>query len=393
MRPKLLVITPRFPYPLYAGDLLRIYRICEALKESFSITLLSICQSDAELNVELPEANPFADVHRIYLPKWKSYLQSLRAMFTGESIQIAYYSSEVFRRKFRELSTDCEYLLCHLIRMAPYADDFSGVKALELTDHIPLTYERSNSLSGGRASIRRLVYTLERGRVEAAQSDYAHRFDLLTFVSELDRAAFLASSDYPGSKVRVFGNGVDLLERPFIKNRTGNNIAFIGTLNSLPNSDAVSFFIENVLPIVRKKRPNAHLKVIGFTGSDFIKKYSSPAVTFTGPVSSLADAVRDCVIGVCPVRIGAGIQNKLLDYMSLGLPAITTSIGAEGLPQHFLVADTSEAFASSVLQLFEDDDLRSQIALRARAEIEKSLQWSAVLGGYAQAVASSKRVY
>ena len=69
---RLLVITTRFPYPLYGGDALRIYRMCEALQSSWSITLVAICQTGQQLMQELPDGNPFSEVHKFHLPRIRS---------------------------------------------------------------------------------------------------------------------------------------------------------------------------------------------------------------------------------------------------------------------------------------------------------------------------------
>jgi len=382
---RILVLTPRFPFPLYGGDVLRIYRLCEALPHHFQLTLLSICQTRAEMETPLPEGSPFSEVHRIYLPKWRSYINTLLALVTGQSMQTAYYESREFARAVSRLQGTHDLLLCHLARTAPYAKDFKGPKALELTDFIPLTYARSNKLKGKNLSMRRLIYTLEQRRVEKAQNELARDFDLVTFVSEVDRAMFLASSGMPEGKVVTFSNGVDLQERPFSEVRAGKTLVFIGTLKAMPNADAVSHFIVDVLPAIRRHDPEVKLRVIGAVDEKFKARFESPHVQFTGPVPDLARAAEDCVIGICPVRIGAGMQNKMLDYMALGLPAVTSRVGAEGLDgsdgSTFVVASTPEEFADTILSLLQDEGRRRELAQSARMMIEANSSWSARLAG------------
>jgi len=222
---RLLVLTPRFPYPLYGGDVLRIYRLCESLRHVFRLTLLSICQSPAEMNVELPADSPFSEVHRVHLPKWRSYVNVLTALVSGQSMQTAYYASPAFRRAVKRLGPGHDVMLCHLARTAPYALDFDGIRVLELTDFIPLTYSRSNAINGKSLSLRRLIYTLEEGRIDRTQNSLAPNFDLISFVSDVDRAMFLESSNLEPGRVVTFGNGVNLQERPFIARRAGKPLA------------------------------------------------------------------------------------------------------------------------------------------------------------------------
>ena len=395
MTSRILVLTPRFPYPLYGGDLLRIYRLCESLQSDFRITLLSICQSDTEMRTQLPADSPFAEVHRVYMPRWHSYANALMALVTGRSMQTAYYASTNFARAVARLKGNNDILLCHLARTAPYARGFEGIKVLELTDYIPLTYARSNALKSKPLSLRRLIYTLEQNRLDRAQNQLAHQFDLITFVSDVDRSMFLVSSGIPSEKVVTFGNGVNLQERPFRGDRSGRTLAFIGTLKAMPNADAVSYFITSVLPIIHRSEPNVKFRVVGLVDAKFKARFESRYVEFTGPVPDLASAVEDCVLGICPVRIGAGMQNKMLDYMALGLPAVTTRIGAEGLENHdgntFTVADEPNELAAIIIKLLHDEPRRHQLAHAGRQLMEKQYSWAGRLADFSRHIIAARK--
>jgi len=332
------------------------------------------------MTAELPQVSPFSEVHRVYLPKWCSYVNTLKALTTGRSMYTAYYHSLNFQKTVERLQIEHDVVLCHLARTAPYAINFPGTKVLELTDHVPLIYARSNALAGTAMSLRKWIYKLEHDRVDRAQNMLAPEFDLVTFVSEVDRDLFLKSSCMDSSRVASLGNGVDLKERPFFANRRGKTIGFIGTLKALPNIDAVEYFITKVLPIIRSIDPGVIFKICGKVDAGFRMRFSSDHVKFTGAVPNLAQAMADCVIGVCAVRIGAGIQNKMLDYMALGLVAVTTRIGAEGLEgldgREFLVADDAQTMATAILSLLDDTSRRDQMALDARAIVESSYSWA-----------------
>lgn len=391
MNPRILVLTPRFPYPLYGGDLLRIYRLCESLQGSFRLTLLSICQTRAEMEAQLPEDSPFSEVHRIHLPKWRSYVNALLALVTGHSMQLAYYKSSEFRRAVDKMQGSHDYLLCHLVRTAPYADSFNGTKVLELTDHIPLTYARSSAIKEKSFSLRGLIYTLEQARVDRAQNQLAPHFDLITFVSDVDRTMFLESSGKSPDKVVTFSNGVNLNERPYRNHRDGKIVTFIGNLKAMPNTDAVSHFITSILPVIHLSDPEVKFRIVGPVDAGFKARFEGSHVQFIGPVPDLAQAVEDCVLGVCPVRIGAGVQNKMLDYMALGIPAITTRIGAEGLDgDAFVVADSPNEFAAAVLSLLNDQDLRTQLTQKGRRLMETNYSWAGRLADLPSRILESK---
>lgn len=374
-RRKLLVLTPRFPFPLLSGDTIRIYQVCSALARDSELTLLSICQTRQELDQQLPPGNPFSSVVRVYLPRWRSYLNVLLALVTKEPLQLAYYRSAQFARAVQNVGYGHDAVLCHLLRMAPYAAKFVGRKILELTDHLPLTYQRVRALNGSRAGLLGLCYGIEVGRMTNAQERYAQEFDLVTFVSDVDREIFIRETGLGAEQVVAAPVGVDLEQRPFSAERSGDKVVFIGNLRTLQNRDAVRHFAMEVLPRVRARRPTATVKIVGAVDAAFAAEFSQvEGVCFTGVVPSIADAVSDCCVGVCPVRIAAGLQNKILDYMGLGIPVVTTAYGAEGLRaedgRHLIVADSTDAFADEVVRLIEDSELRVRLAKQARALVE-----------------------
>jgi len=272
MTARLLVLTPRFPYPLYSGDLVRIYWLCKTLSQKFRITLASICQNSTEMQVELPSDSPFSEVHRVYLPKWHSYANVVKAIVSGDSMQIAYYGSREFQTKVTQLAANHDTMLCHLARTAKYAIDFDGVKMLELTDYMPLTYSRSNAIKGKGASLRRLIYMLEKNRIDRAQNQLALKFNLVSFVSDIDREMFLKSSGMEPDRVVTFSFGVNIENRPFTRLRLGKTIGFIGTLKAMPNSDALSYFIEKIFPLIHKSDPEVRLLVVGAVNVKLRKK-------------------------------------------------------------------------------------------------------------------------
>jgi len=129
---RLLVITPRLPYPVIGGDRLRIYRICHALAAHFRLTLLSLCATQAELHLELPADGVFQHVERIYHPPWRAWRNCLAALPTRKPLQIAYFHNGALVRRARALMAEHDASLTHLVRLAPIFQGQSGVHFLEI---------------------------------------------------------------------------------------------------------------------------------------------------------------------------------------------------------------------------------------------------------------------
>jgi len=154
----------------------------------------------------------------------------------------------------------------------------------------------------------------------------------------------------------------------------------------MPNADAVAHFVTKVLPLIHRVDPDVRFKAVGAVDDSFCTKYKGSHVEFTGPVPDLAEALSDCAIGVCPIRLGAGVQNKMLDYMSLGMAAVTTQIGAEGLDglqgDEFVIANDAQQMADAILTLLADAAHREQMAYRGRSLVESHYSWAGRLSEF-----------
>mgnify|MGYP001559725287 FL=1 len=152
------------------------------------------------------------------------------------------------------------------------------------------------------------------------------------------------------------------------KKYDSNLIVFIGNLRTLQNTDAVLYFIEDIYPLVKKECPNAQLRIIGDNPSRKIKSFQGRLnIEVTGRVDNIVDYAKEACLSVCPVRIGAGIQGKILESMIMGVPVVATLMSADGIYQaipdkHLLCSDNPREFADYVVSLMKDKDLRNKLA-------------------------------
>lgn len=149
------------------------------------------------------------------------------------------------------------------------------------------------------------------------------------------------------------------------------------------NADACLHFIRDILPTIRASK-TLRFRVIGACPPGVRRKLEQhPGVEVTGAVERIADQMDDVFCGVCPVRGGAGMQNKILNYMALGIPCVTSEIGFEGIGaadgREIFVYRRGEEAASMIRQLHADAALRGEVAARARRFVERRFDWN-VLG-------------
>jgi glycosyltransferase involved in cell wall biosynthesis len=390
---RLLVLTSRFPYPVVGGDRLRLYRLCVELAKDHELTLVSLCDDRAELSAEVPDDGVFAHVERFYLPRWRSWLNSLVAIPGRTPLQVAYYGSAPFIARARELAAEHDGVLAHLIRTGAGVADLPGPKFLELTDAISLNYARARSASQRHwLDPRTLAYRIETGRLKPYEQQIVTRFDRSFLVSGIDLDHLFALDDPRRERVLVCGNGADLDALSYHFDAAGKDVAFIGNLKSLQNFDAALHFAADILPLVRAQRGDVRFRVVGRideASAATLRGYDG--VDVIGEVDDVAAAVRGAGVGVAPLRIGAGVQNKVLEYFALGLPCVSTPLALEGFGavdgEELLVAQAPADFASAVVRLVDDRVAAEHIAIKARAYVEQHHSWSQVLAPLRQLVA------
>lgn len=382
-RKKLLVLTSRFIYPQIGGDRLRIYHICRELSKDYDLTLLSMCDNATDLVLVCDSDGIFKDIHRVYLPKWRSYLNCLFAILGSCPLQIAYYKSSKFRDLLESLLASHDMVLAHLIRTGDYIKYTDKPKILEMTDAISLNYSRVKKMafSGG---IKNLIYALEQGRLERYEKKTLRLYDLSVLVSDVDKR-FLVG-DKEAKNVLVCSNGVDGCLFPFNKTRNSREIVFIGNLDTVQNFDAAKWFASEVF---LKLDPSYGFtfKIVGKISpakKDMLGRI--PGVEVTGTVADVAGEVRNSMIAVCPIRMGAGVQNKILEYMSLGIPVITSTISYRGLNieenKHVLVADNPAQYLEKIRFLVENRAGALRLAINAREFVELKHDWAQILSVY-----------
>ncbi len=376
---KIIILTSRFPFPVIGGDRLRIYFLCKELSKHYSLTLLSLCETKEEMEMDVSGDTVFDQVERVFMPKWRSYLNCLFSLPTKTPLQVAYYQNNEFQKKVITLTKDHDAILAHLVRVAEYAKDIEIPKVLEMTDAISMNYDRVGGLAKS-SGFKNIVYSLEQSRLNKYEKSIAKKFDSSILVSQIDKDYLFSKPDVIYDRVLVCSNGVDTQVLSYDYCDNSKQLIFIGNLFSVQNLDAAYWFAKNVMPKLRAI-DNYTFKVIGRIKDSEHKKFEHiEGVYLTGSVASILDEVRGSLAGICSVRLAAGVQNKILEYMSLGIPTVSSSTGLEGLeatPGHdLLIANTPDEYVENILKLTKDIDLSRSISLNGRSYVEEKHSWS-----------------
>ncbi|MGH9672789.1 MAG: glycosyltransferase family 4 protein, partial [Bryobacteraceae bacterium] len=213
----------------------------------------------------------------------------------------------------------------------------------------------------------------------------AVRYELVTLsgfdrvqVCSAENKSYLASF-LPALRSRIDDDlraGIDPRLYEFRGNgREPQTMLFLGSFRHLPNHHALQWFVQQVMPRVLARKPEARLIVIG---SDPPPKHSLPdmgaAIEMRGFVEDVREPLGRFAVFVCPILGGSGVRVKLLEAFAAGIPVVSTRLGAEGLAGEdgaiCALADEPEAFAARVVRLFDEPEEAEAMARRARAEVE-----------------------
>jgi glycosyltransferase involved in cell wall biosynthesis len=159
-------------------------------------------------------------------------------------------------------------------------------------------------------------------------------------------------------------------------------VAFLGNVAAEPNGDAIAFFVEEILPVLRAEMPATSFDVIGPNASDAIVERYASSVRFRGFVDDLGSALADYDVLAAPLRFGSGTKLKILDAMAHHLPVVTTPIGAAGLSlrngEHALLAETASALADGILRIKRDPGLGHLLAANAYSHVRDHFSWDGI---------------
>lgn len=374
---RLLILAPRFPYPPLSGGKLFLLHVAKALQD-YRLTLLSLCSTREEMEFE-PDDGIFAEIHKVHLPASHSYWSVLTSFARPRPLQLAYYESNEYRRKLEELATRHDAVFAHLIRTGQYVTEMkqSLPRVLLMADAISLAYQRMANLPGS-SLLWHFLYRAEMKRLSHYERVSPKNFDQTWLHSDVDRR-FLELKE---KAVQIIPIGVDLDEFPFNPAPSGKVVAFIGNMSFSLNLDACRHFIRDILPALTT-RSDIRFRVIGACSQAVRRELERHAgVEVTGTVRNIADAVDGVFCGVCPIRAGAGIQNKILNYLALGIPCVTSNVGLEGLSavdgRELFVYDRPERAVQIILNLLGDSRLRNRMAENGRRFVESEHDWKRI---------------
>jgi len=385
---QILFLSGWFPYPPDNGARMRIYNLLGRLACWHDIALLSFVPGGQVNQHDLDVVNSFCrvwgtvpqDEFRPLRPRALARLFSPlpRALLEMHSSHMASQVYAALQQRSFDLIIASE--------IGPGLGTSPYVLGLEGMPRVVEDLELSMIRNQGRAQ-RTWRGRVRHGLTWWKQQRYAvhllSHVEGCTVASDQERALLQSIAPSFESLV-VIPNGLNLaLYGAEWGSPAPDTLIFPGALTYQANFDAMAFFLKDVFPVVRSRRPGVTLRITGRT--DGVPLHDLPVgdgVILTGYLEDVRPAIAQSQVCIVPLLTGGGTRLKILEAMALGTPVVTTTQGAEGLDaipgEHILIADEPLAFADAVLCLLSDNTLRAKLVANGRRLVRERYGWDRI---------------
>jgi sugar transferase (PEP-CTERM/EpsH1 system associated) len=380
--------------PPDTGGKIRSYNILRELARGHAITFFSFYAAhEHDVHPTLKDVFEHVVCMPLQLPPPKS-LAEMRdygiRLLSAQPYNITKYCLPEVSRRVRALLEQERYdvILCDFLVAAGVIPwDWPTPKVL-FTHNVEAAIWRRHS-DVATNPIWKAISWREWRKMEAAERKYLRLADRVLAVSETDRDAFASFLD-PG-KLTVIPTGVDVdYFQPMPVEEPANSLVFTGSMDWLPNEDAILYFVDAILPLIKRQCPEVSLEVVGRSPSRKVRALAEreKSVRLTGWVEDIRPFVARGSVCIVPLRIGGGTRLKIFEAMAMGKAVVSTSVGAEGLPvqtgDNILLADTPSDFADSVISLLRAATERKRMGTSARKMVEEKFSWPKVAENFAR---------
>lgn len=382
--------------PPDTGGKIRSYNILRQLARHDTITFFSFYAAHhGDLHPELKNLFDRVVCVPLSLPSPKSFAELYEygiRLLSSEPYSITKYCRPEVRRRLEALLKQETYdvILCDFVVAAGVIPWDCPTSKVIFTHNVEAAIWRRHYQVAANP-LWRAISWVEWRKMEAAERRYLRLADQVLAVSEADRDTFAHFLD-PG-KITVIPTGVDVdYFYPIPVEETPNSLVFTGSMDWLPNEDAMLYFVDSILPLIKQQCPAVSLEVVGRKPSRKLQALAEREKTMrlTGWVEDIRPFVARSSICIVPLRIGGGTRLKIFEAMAMSKAIVSTSVGAEGLAvragENILLADTPIDFANSVVSLLRDSYERKRLGTSARALVQEKYSWSKVAETFARAL-------
>lgn len=386
MKPRLLVVSPRFLFPLDQGGRIRTVNTLRHMKGGlFDITLVSPAPPDAaRWSAETAAiCDRFLSWPDAPMPRYRKALALAGPIPVGVASDASAAGHALVAQ---ELARRPDAVLADFPHAAILLPDALTVPSIMFTHNVEAEiFARQARVAKGPM---RLVWQDQARKMRRFEAQALQRFDSVIAVSVRDADAL--RSAYGLRRVEPVETGVDVdyyafHPAPDAPPGDGGTVVFTGSMDYRANSEGVAFLMDEVWPLILQRRPQARAVIVGRNPPDALVAAARTRGldwTFTGFVDDVRPFVAGAHVYAIPLRVGSGTRMKVFEAMAMGCPVVSTSLGVEGLAvtdgANFVAAETADAFAAAILALLDDAPRRTALAATARDLVVQRFSWAQV---------------
>ena len=376
---KIIVVLPRFPYPLEKGDKLRAYHQLRTLSQSHELYMVALADEMPDED-SIAKIRPFCkEIHIVKLSFASKCWNIFRAFFTGIPFQCGYFYKKEAQKVMKELVNRVhpDRIYCQLIRTAEYAKCLPVKKILDYQDVLSKGMQRR--WERGKW-YEKPFFRCEYKRLTRYERHVFDFFDEKIIITEVDRELIPHSEN---EHIHVIANGVDFDKYACQSCPKEYDLIFAGNMGYAPNIEAAEYLCREVLPLLLEEKPDLKLAICGANPSVRVLNLRSRNVTVTGWVDDMSEWYAKSRIFIAPMHLGTGLQNKLLEAMSMKLPCITSPLAGRPLKgvengKEIIVCSTTTGYAEAVLQLLENEESYQEIAENGFQFVKRNYNWETI---------------
>ncbi len=390
----ILAVSTWFPYPPDNGSKARAWHLLKHLGERHALDLLALRQSDDDLRF-ISQVECFCRRHSTHPePRFEPSGLGAAALLSPVPRYFRAHHSPGLQAELDEWLGVEQYgaVIAVTLGAAPYVARIETAARKVLDEHNVESRVIKRQASAERSAWKRFRRLMTWVKAERYECMLAARFDAVSVVSHREQALFRALMRGNSPPAVTIPNGVDpaLLELGGGERERGL-LLFTGALSYGPNRDAAECLCRDVLPLVRRRMPDARARVTGRVSEDDRRAFEMmPGVEMTGYVDDIRREIVSASVVVAPFRLGGGTRLKILEAMAAGTPVVSTPVGAEGIPaahgRDILLGQTPEAIAAEVVRLLCEPALADRIARNARDLVREHFQWPAIASEFERLV-------
>lgn len=311
--------------------------------------------------------------------KLRGYCQSLMALPSPQPMCTSYCCSPAAEQTITRIMADVKFDMIHIEHLR--AAHFSP-----LSCNTPVLFDSVDCLTGlfqqmaqsKKNPVSKLIMLEEALCLRRYEPKMLKKFDHIIITSEAERKEIIRLDN--SLNISTVPNGVDTeYFAPQGSIKHPRRFIFNGKMSYSPNAQAAMWFAENVFPEIRSKLPDAEFSIVGSDPPAQVEKLSSvDGITVTGYVDDIRPYLDSASVAVAPMQVAVGIQNKVLEAISMGLPVITSRIASRAFKQDcpgIIEADTTDDVIREALKLAQRPELAAEIGCKGREEVTQNFSW------------------